>query len=63
MISNKFIDKFPLNSYYTPYNIYDFNNKTREFCNTANINGTNIKAAKVIVLGDVSVGKTCLVNR
>lgn len=42
--------------------MYDFNEKTKNYCNNYKFIASNTKAAKVILVGDVSVGKTCLVN-
>lgn len=47
----------------TPYKETEFESKVREAC-LANKTGTvGLQVSKVIVVGDVSVGKTCLVNR
>ncbi|XP_030847784.1 ras-related protein Rab-34 [Strongylocentrotus purpuratus] len=47
----------------TPYKERDFEPKVRDAC-LANKTGTvGLQVSKVIVVGDVSVGKTCLVNR
>nr|XP_054748068.1 ras-related protein Rab-34-like [Lytechinus pictus] len=47
----------------TPYKETDFDPKVRDAC-LANKTGTvGLQVSKVIVVGDVSVGKTCLVNR
>lgn len=47
----------------TPYNQDDFDEAVK---NAANANCTlqaGLKISKMIVLGDVATGKTCLVNR
>ncbi|XP_050302278.1 ras-related protein Rab-34-like [Anthonomus grandis grandis] len=60
-----------INKYPSPYNIdgtpylnVDFSEKIRRKClsNVKN-NGEWLKMSKVVIIGDVSVGKTCLVNR
>ncbi|KAK4875199.1 hypothetical protein RN001_011621 [Aquatica leii] len=52
----------PYNDECTPYNVYNFDYETKKKvreCSDRNVN----KVFKVIVVGDVSVGKTCIVNR
>lgn len=44
----------------TPYKEIDFNNQVRRTCSTSS---TAPRISKIIVLGDVAVGKTSLVNR
>lgn len=63
---NRQIYKFPqpFKSNATPYWEQDFNEITKSVC----YSGTSaflssLKMSKVIILGDLSVGKTCLVNR
>ncbi|XP_071502603.1 ras-related protein Rab-34-like [Diadema antillarum] len=61
---DRIITKFP-QSYRqtTPYEETDFDSRVRDAC-LANKTGTvGLQVSKVIVVGDVSVGKTCLVNR
>lgn len=48
---------------FTPYKSLDFNSNTIEYCVNSKLLTPEIKVSKVIVLGDVAVGKTCLVNR
>lgn len=50
----------PYSSSMTPYKERDFNNQVRRACSTTS---TAPRISKVIVLGDVAVGKTSLVNR
>ncbi|XP_039292532.1 ras-related protein Rab-34-like [Nilaparvata lugens] len=46
----------------TPYPVHDFNKLFKEYITSkCVVNG--LKISKTIVLGDVGVGKTCLVNR
>ncbi|XP_075217969.1 ras-related protein Rab-34-like [Lycorma delicatula] len=46
----------------TPYQTYDFNKIVKESCSShSTISG--LKISKVIFMGDVSVGKTSLINR
>jgi hypothetical protein len=53
----------------TPYSVSEeeFSQKTRELCSTEVSNALHsshmVRVAKVIILGDMSVGKTSLVNR
>lgn len=50
----------PYNFEYSPHCQIDFN----EFCCNNPQKGTyRINTAKVIVIGDISVGKSCLINR
>lgn len=44
----------------TEYNERDFNIIVKHSCKTKNLTS---KIAKAIIIGDVSVGKSCLINR
>ncbi|MEQ2314706.1 Ras- protein Rab-34, partial [Ameca splendens] len=41
----------------------DFNNKVRTACQEQRTGTVGFKISKVIVVGDLAVGKTCLINR
>lgn len=63
---NRTIIEFPLpfRKSCTPYNTDDFENCLKRACSKENfVSTTDLKIFKVIVLGDVAVGKTCIVNR
>ncbi|KAG8231270.1 hypothetical protein J437_LFUL011124 [Ladona fulva] len=47
----------------TPYLSSDFDPEVRDACSDSKSNPGGMKASKAIFLGDVAVGKTCLVNR
>ncbi|KAL7645492.1 UNVERIFIED_CONTAM: hypothetical protein RMT77_003878 [Armadillidium vulgare] len=47
----------------TPYTADDFDEKVKNAVNSGRMIETGIKLSKLIVLGDVATGKTCLVNR
>lgn len=47
----------------TEYNKLDFSQETISACDQSHHISTNFKICKVIILGDVAVGKTCIVNR
>ncbi|KAM7312601.1 hypothetical protein ISCGN_009506 [Ixodes scapularis] len=59
------IDDFPQAYSYldTPYPDTDFPTEVREACLRRSAVGADVRAAKVIVVGDVSVGKTCLITK
>nr|XP_002122116.1 ras-related protein Rab-34 [Ciona intestinalis] len=42
---------------------YDFDPRIRQSCSSERINNVSLKICKMIIIGDVSVGKTSLVNR
>ncbi|KAG9431485.1 ras-related protein Rab-34-like isoform X1 [Apis mellifera carnica] len=56
------IDKWPhpFSFEMTEYNERDFNTIVKHSCKTKNLTS---KIAKAIIIGDVSVGKSCLINR
>lgn len=63
---NRQIVKFPLpfGKNCTPYSIEEFESTVKDACSKETfICATDLKIFKVIVLGDVAVGKTCIVNR
>lgn len=47
----------------TPYRNNDFSQIVYQKCNKGLYECTLFKICKIIVIGDVCVGKTCLVNR
>lgn len=48
----------------TPYYKLDFHGTTKQTCSHSfKYFSTNLNIAKVILLGDVAVGKTCVVSR
>ncbi|KAJ9575071.1 hypothetical protein L9F63_007732, partial [Diploptera punctata] len=53
----------PYRSDATPYKQYDFSRIVKEACSFSRPVMTGLKISKAIFLGDVAVGKTCLVNR
>lgn len=65
ILEERVISKFPapycLES--TPYIRPDFSDKTRRECLKTGERREWHKICKVVIIGDVSVGKTCLVNR
>ncbi|CAG2161522.1 unnamed protein product [Oppiella nova] len=64
MIANRVISKFvlPYDTSSTPYNNHDFDPEVHDLCQQEL--GTNhLRVAKCIVVGDIAVGKTCLINR
>lgn len=65
LLLDRTIDTFPrsFKTDFTPYKSLDFNSNTVEYCVNSKLLIPEIKVSKVIVLGDVAVGKTCLVNR
>lgn len=62
--SNRVIPEFvlPYNSSATPYNNLDFDPEVRELCQQE-LGSHQLRVAKCIVVGDIAVGKTCLINR
>lgn len=63
---NRRISEFPLpfkkNS--TPYITEKFDLSVENACNSEDsVTTSDLKICKVIILGDVATGKTCLVNR
>lgn len=60
------ISKFPKyynDLYCSPYENDDFSRIVREKCKQDQLYQSLLKVCKIIVIGDVCVGKTCLVNR
>ena len=59
------IDIFPspFKSEATPYKQYDFSQIVKNTCKNNNLLFSGLKISKAIFLGDVGVGKTCLVNK
>uniref|UniRef100_A0A4P6DG52 Ras-related protein Rab-36 n=1 Tax=Rhodnius prolixus TaxID=13249 RepID=A0A4P6DG52_RHOPR len=53
--------QLPFNIEYTPYET-DFNERVKRYCKEGR-NQNHLKISKIIVIGDVGVGKTSLVNR
>ncbi|PSN34419.1 hypothetical protein C0J52_16621 [Blattella germanica] len=53
----------PYRSDVTPYKQLDFSRVVREACSSSRPVMSGLKISKAIFLGDVAVGKTCLVNR
>lgn len=53
----------PFISEATPYKQYDFSKIVKESCKQSNLLLAGLKISKAIFLGDVGVGKTCLVNK
>jgi len=53
----------PYRSDATPYQQLDFSRIVKEACSSSRPVMTGLKISKAIFLGDVAVGKTCLVNR
>ncbi|XP_033123553.1 ras-related protein Rab-34-like [Anneissia japonica] len=47
----------------TPYKQNEFSSKVRTACLSNKTGTVGLKVSKAIVIGDVAVGKTCLVNR
>jgi len=64
MISNRVISEFvlPFDTSSTPYNNSDFDPEVRELC-VQELGTNHLRVAKCIVVGDIAVGKTCLINR
>lgn len=63
---NRTIVDFPLpfRKSCTPYSTDNFENGLKSACSKENfVSTTDLNIFKVIVLGDVAVGKTCIVNR
>ncbi|KXJ29436.1 ras-related protein Rab-34 [Exaiptasia diaphana] len=62
---NRVINKFP--QPYTkdaaPRQDGNFHIKTRDACASGNTSNIGLRVCKAIVIGDVAVGKTCLINR
>lgn len=52
----------PIKPEHTPHHKRDFSDKTKQLCNNCNDSKLS-KVFKLIIVGDVSVGKTCIVNR
>ncbi|XP_063907783.1 ras-related protein Rab-36-like isoform X2 [Zophobas morio] len=61
MFENKEIEKFPQALNFTPYDKFAFSVAAGETC--PQNSGFNLKVCKVIILGDLCVGKTSLLNR
>lgn len=53
----------PFTSSGTPYEELDFDQQVRDACQGNKVVTSGLKISKVIVLGNVAAGKTCLVNR
>lgn len=54
----------PFREHCTPYKVKDFNISVKNTCSKENfITTTDLKIFKIIILGDVGVGKTSIVNR
>jgi len=64
MCSNRVISSFilPFDSSSIPYNNCDFDSEVRELCQQQ-IGHNDLRVAKCIVVGDIAVGKTSLINR
>ncbi|CAH0556020.1 unnamed protein product [Brassicogethes aeneus] len=58
---NKFPEPYKIEI--TPYKKMDFCENTYKFCKTENNLSNLFNICKIIVVGDVSVGKTCIINR
>jgi len=66
MYREEIVTTFPLPyiSDATPYKIVHFDNEVNDFCDQQKLLcPQQILAAKCIVVGDIAVGKTCLVRR
>lgn len=72
MPTERTVDQFvlPYDSSATPYNQTDFDLQVIQFCEqqlfVANNNiqqKHHLRVAKCVVVGDIAVGKTCLINR
>lgn len=61
MSQNKELYTFPQPYKFTPYDKNDFDSDLVN--NTASISKDNFRVCKVIILGDLCVGKTSLLNR
>ena len=59
------IDKMPpaMSDNCTPYQTSDFQRKVKAACISNRFIAAGLKIAKCIIVGNVAVGKTCLVNR
>ena len=60
------IEKYPLaySSDATPYQKFRFDSPVREFCDRDIMTPKNhLRVAKCVVVGDIAVGKTCMINR
>ncbi|KAG1675344.1 Ras-related protein Rab-34 [Nymphon striatum] len=53
----------PACSHATPYKETDFNEEVKDLCLSNRSIKIGLKISKAIIVGDVAVGKTCLVNR
>lgn len=53
----------PLLAKCTPYTTSDFMTEVRTACTSDRFIATQLKISKVLLLGNVAVGKSCLVNR
>ena len=42
---------------------FDFHPRVRQICSGERLGNVGLKICKMIVIGDVAVGKTCLINR
>ncbi|CAG2115854.1 unnamed protein product [Medioppia subpectinata] len=64
MIANRVISKFvlPYDTSSTPYNNSDFDPEVYDLCQQE-LGSNHLRVAKCIVVGDIAVGKTCLINR
>lgn len=66
MAPGRSIDTFPLAhlTHATPYQRFRFDGEVREFCEQdAVTHKNNLRVAKCIFVGDIAVGKTCVINR
>lgn len=65
-ISDRNINKFPqYNSSLSNFNISDFDSSVKEYCKSMklNISRVEMRTCKIIVIGNMGVGKSALVQR
>ena len=62
--SNRAVSTFPspYRGEATPYHRYHFDPEVREYCAQEQLSSI-LRVSKCIVVGDIAVGKTCVINR
>jgi GTPase SAR1 family protein len=64
--SERTVSIFPLayDTLNTPYQKFRFDGPVREYCDLEMMTPkSHLRVAKCVVVGDIAVGKTCLINR